>query len=38
MNKNKLPHLVTSVTPHRISFAGGATDLPKFYKKFGGSF
>ncbi len=38
MNKKKLPHLVTSVTPHRISFAGGATDLPKFYKKFGGSF
>ena len=31
-------HLVTSVTPHRISFAGGATDLPKFYKKNGGRF
>ncbi len=38
MYKKKLPHLVTSVTPHRISFAGGATDLPKFYEKFGGSF
>ena len=31
MNK-KITYLVTSITPHRISFAGGATDLPKFYK------
>lgn len=38
MIKNKKPHMVTTVTPHRISFAGGATDLPKYYNKSGGRF
>ena len=28
---------VTTITPHRISFAGGGTDIPKFYKNYGGS-
>tara|TARA_B100000029_G_scaffold397432_1_gene395726 strand:- start:1112 stop:2119 length:1008 start_codon:yes stop_codon:yes gene_type:complete len=30
--------LVVSSTPLRISFVGGGTDFPKFYKKHGGSF
>ena len=34
--KNKSVKSVTTVTPHRISFAGGGTDYSKFYKKFGG--
>lgn len=34
---SKLPHAVTTVTPLRISFAGGGTDLPDFYLKYGGS-
>ena len=31
-------NLVVSSTPLRISFVGGGTDFPKFYKKHGGSF
>ena len=34
--KDKYIHSVTTMTPHRISFAGGGTDYPKFYKKFDG--
>ena len=28
---------VTTLTPHRISFAGGGTDIPKFYREFSGA-
>lgn len=28
---------VTTITPHRISFAGGGTDIPKFYEQYGGA-
>ena len=28
---------VTTLTPHRISFAGGGTDIPDFYRKFDGA-
>ena len=28
---------VTTLTPHRISFAGGGTDFPNFYKENEGS-
>ena len=28
---------VTTITPHRISFAGGGTDIPKFYENYGGA-
>jgi D-glycero-alpha-D-manno-heptose-7-phosphate kinase len=28
---------VTTITPQRISFAGGGTDLPDFYRKHGGA-
>ena len=31
-------NLVVSSTPLRISFVGGGTDFPKFYKKHCGSF
>ena len=27
---------VTTITPHRISFAGGGTDIAKFYEEYGG--
>ena len=40
MNKyfnKKSIYSVTTMTPHRVSFAGGGTDYPAFYKKFGGS-
>lgn len=30
------PRRITSKTPLRISFVGGLTDLPAFYKKYGG--
>jgi D-glycero-alpha-D-manno-heptose-7-phosphate kinase len=33
----KLPRAVTTITPQRLSFAGGGTDLPDFYKKHGGA-
>ena len=29
----KLPRAVTTLTPQRISFVGGGTDLPSFYKE-----
>ena len=28
--------LISTKTPLRISFVGGGTDLPKYYKKYGG--
>ena len=28
---------VTTLTPHRISFAGGGTDIPNFYRENEGS-
>ena len=28
---------VTTLTPHRICFAGGGTDIPNFYREFSGS-
>ena len=31
------PRAVTTITPQRISFAGGGTDLPDFYCKYGGA-
>lgn len=33
----KLPRFVTTITPQRISFAGGGTDFSDFYLKHGGS-
>ncbi|MDA9814664.1 hypothetical protein N9B95_06510 [Candidatus Pelagibacter sp.] len=36
INKKKI-YSVTTMTPHRISFAGGGTDYPKYYLKNGGS-
>ena len=35
--KNKKIYSVTTMTPHRISFAGGGTDYPDYYKKNGGA-
>ncbi len=35
MKKKKI-NLVTSMTPHRISFAGGGSDIPHYFKKLGG--
>ncbi len=32
-----LPRAVTSITPQRLSFAGGGTDLPDFYRRHGGA-
>jgi len=32
-----LPKAVTTITPQRLSFAGGGTDLPGFYTRFGGA-
>jgi len=31
-----LPRSVTTVTPQRVSFVGGGTDLPSFYEEHGG--
>lgn len=31
------PRAVTTITPQRLSFAGGGTDLPDFYYKHGGA-
>jgi len=31
------PRSVTTITPLRVSFAGGGTDLPDFYRKHGGA-
>lgn len=33
---NRLPRAVTTITPQRISFVGGGTDLPSFYKEHEG--
>jgi len=32
-----LPRAVTIITPQRLSFAGGGTDLPDFYRHHGGA-
>ncbi len=32
-----LPRAVTTITPQRLSFAGGGTDLPDFYQEHGGA-
>ena len=32
-----LPRAVTTITPQRLSFAGGGTDLPDFYQRHGGA-
>ena len=32
-----LPRAVTTITPQRLSFAGGGTDLPDFYRAHGGA-
>lgn len=31
------PNIVTTITPLRLSFAGGGTDLPAFYRERGGA-
>lgn len=31
------PRLVTTITPQRLSFVGGGTDLPDFYRRDGGA-
>ena len=31
------PRFVTTITPQRLSFAGGGTDFPDFYLKNGGA-
>jgi D-glycero-alpha-D-manno-heptose-7-phosphate kinase len=37
INQSKrLPRAVTTITPQRISFVGGGTDLPAFYTNHGG--
>lgn len=32
-----LPRAVTTITPQRLSFCGGGTDLPDFYRQHGGA-
>ena len=32
-----LPRAVSTITPQRLSFAGGGTDLPDFYRQHGGA-
>jgi len=34
--QNRLPKAVTTITPQRISFVGGGTDLPFFYREHEG--
>jgi D-glycero-alpha-D-manno-heptose-7-phosphate kinase len=34
---SKSPRSVTTITPQRLSFAGGGTDLPDFYRQHGGA-
>ena len=29
--------MIVGITPVRISFAGGGTDMPEYYKEFGGN-
>jgi len=36
-NLKRLPKAVSTVTPQRISFVGGGTDLPAYYEKHGGA-
>lgn len=36
-NFSSLPRVVTTISPQRLSFAGGGTDLPDFYRKYGGA-
>jgi D-glycero-alpha-D-manno-heptose-7-phosphate kinase len=33
----RLPRAVTTITPQRISFVGGGTDLPAFFREHGGA-
>lgn len=33
----QLPRAVTTITPQRVSFAGGGTDMPDFYREHGGA-
>jgi len=33
----EFPRFVTTITPHRISFAGGGTDFPDFFLQHGGA-
>ena len=35
-SRMRLPRAVTTITPQRISFAGGGTDLPSFYSQHEG--
>jgi len=35
-SQKRLPKTVTTITPQRISFVGGGTDLPSFYKNQNG--
>ena len=37
MSSRLLPRTVTTITPQRISFVGGGTDLPSFYSRQDGS-
>ena len=36
-NFRLLPRAVTTITPQRVGFAGGGTDLPAFYRQHGGA-
>ena len=36
-HNHQLPRAVTTITPQRLSFAGGGTDLPDFYHHYGGA-
>lgn len=36
-HSQQLPRAVTTITPQRLSFAGGGTDLPDFYHHHGGA-
>jgi len=36
IQSKRLPRSVTTITPQRISFVGGGTDLPSFYTNHGG--
>ncbi len=37
LNQMKLPKYVSTLTPQRISFAGGGTDLPAYFEKYEGA-
>ena len=37
MSSIRGPRAVTTITPQRLSFAGGGTDLPDFYREHGGA-